>query len=72
MQMKNGYKHPAGLSSGESLELTILTRKEVAKRMGISSARVHQIEMRALQKLKNHPVLQQLAADLGIIPSNEC
>lgn len=41
--------------------------EEVGRLLGISRARVMQLEHAALKKLARHPVLRQLAIDLGVV-----
>jgi DNA-directed RNA polymerase sigma subunit (sigma70/sigma32) len=41
---------------------------EIAKRLGLSQMRIKQIEARAFRRIKNHPIMQQLALDCGWLP----
>ncbi len=45
-----------------------MTQKEVAERLGMTRGNVAIIEMRALAKLRKHPVMQRLAEECGVMP----
>jgi DNA-directed RNA polymerase sigma subunit (sigma70/sigma32) len=46
----------------------IRTLAECAARMGITKVRCQQLETRALYKLRQHPLMQRLGAEAGLIP----
>jgi len=46
--------------------LATLTLQEIADRLGISQVRCQQLEARALAKLRQHPLIRQLAEEMGI------
>jgi DNA-directed RNA polymerase sigma subunit (sigma70/sigma32) len=48
-----------------------LTQQEAAHALGISRARVAQIEDAALRKIGEHPIMRQLAIDLKILEEGE-
>lgn len=56
-----------GRTFGEGNHGVRLTQREVAERLGISRARVKQLEDRALRKLARHPDLIRLAVELGVL-----
>jgi DNA-directed RNA polymerase sigma subunit (sigma70/sigma32) len=49
----------------------IRSQEEIAKLFGITKARVSQIEQAALRKMARHPVLRQLAIDMGVLSETE-
>lgn len=49
----------------------LLTQTEVGKRLGLSKARVSELERIALRKLARHPVIRQLAEECGILQESE-
>jgi transcriptional regulator with XRE-family HTH domain len=47
-----------------------LTQREVAAALGLSERAVRNIERRAFRKLRNHPVLQAIWAQLESVPAS--
>jgi DNA-directed RNA polymerase sigma subunit (sigma70/sigma32) len=45
----------------------IRSDREVAAIVGLSQTRVMQLERRALDKLARHPLMRQLAVEMGIV-----
>jgi DNA-directed RNA polymerase specialized sigma subunit len=43
-----------------------LSRREIGKKLGISTARVYQLEQQALAKFRKSPIIQDVARELGI------
>ncbi len=48
----------------------LATHAEIGKLLGITRARVWQLEQSALAKIAAHPVIRQLAVDYGLIPED--
>ena len=44
----------------------LMSYDEVGRRLGMSPDAVRMTELRALHKLRRHPILQQIAADCGL------
>lgn len=49
-------------------KLAALTQREVAAALGIRLKDVQQGEERALRKMRNHPVLRELAREMFLLP----
>jgi len=62
---KRKLKLPLHCTQGRS---AVRSFAECGKIMGISKARCQQLETRALWKLRQHPLMQRLAAEAGLIP----
>lgn len=45
-----------------------MTHAQLAEIFGVTRARIMQIERRALNKIRKHPIMVQLAKDAGILP----
>ena len=55
----------AGIYSSDN-KFTVMPRRLIAQRLGLSTERVSQLEKRALMKLRRHPIMQALAAEYGL------
>ncbi len=49
----------------------IMTLKEAAKLMGIATSRAGQLERQALDKLRKHPQIQEIARDMGLLKTTD-
>lgn len=45
--------------------------QEIADLLGLSQTRIKQIEERAFRRLREHPIMQQLAVEYGWLPEGE-
>ncbi len=45
----------------------IMTLKQAAELMNVTTSRAHEIERNALNKLRRHPVIQELAREMGLL-----